>query len=185
MDYKDIIKKVKPEMEKVVSFLEKEAAQIRTSRVSPALVEDILVDFSGSKAPLKQLGAISCPGPREVLIQPWDKSYVEPIISALIQNKIGVSPVVDKDVIRLTFPPLSEEYRQELLKSLSIKSEEARKIIRHWRDEAWREVQDKFQEGEIREDDKFRAKDELQNLIDENNKKIEEMGERKRKEIES
>lgn len=172
-------------MEKVISFLERELARVRTSRVSPSLVEDILVDFSGSKAQIKQLGAISCPGPREIIIQPWDKSYIEPMVSAISKGKVGVSPVVDKDVIRLTFPPLSEEYRQDLLRGLAAKSEETRKTIRYWRDIAWREIQDKFQEGEIREDDKFRAKDELQDLVDEYNEKIEEMGERKKKEIES
>ncbi len=185
MDYKDIIKKTKPEMEKVIGFLEKELAQIRTSRVSPALIEDILVDFSGTKSSLKQLGTISCSGPREILIHPWDRSYVEPIVSALRKNKVGVSPVVDKDVVRLTFPPLSQEYRQELLRGLANKSEETRKTIRHWRDTAWREAQDKFREGEIREDDKFRVKDELQDLIDENNKRIDKIGERKKKEIET
>jgi len=181
--YKEIIDKVKPEIEKVMSFLEKEVAHIRTSRVSPVLVEDILVDFSGSKSPLKQLGAIFCPKAREIIIQPWDKSYIEPMVAAISQSKVGVSPVVDKDIIRLSFPPLSEEYRQDLLRGLAVKTEEARRTIRHWRETVWREVQDKFRAGEIREDDKFRAKDELQDLIDEYNKKIEELGERKKKEI--
>ncbi|GAH19700.1 unnamed protein product, partial [marine sediment metagenome] len=80
---------------------------------------------------------------------------------------------------------LTEEYRKNLLKILSEKMEEARKTIRRWREEAWDKIQEKTKEGEIREDDKFRAKDELQDLIDEYNQKIEEIGERKKKEISS
>ncbi|GAH75097.1 unnamed protein product [marine sediment metagenome] len=92
---------------------------------------------------------------------------------------------MDKDLIRLSLPTLSEEYRKNLLRIFSEKMEEARKTIRHWRGTAWDEIQEKTKTGEIREDDKFRAKDELQDLIDEYNQKIEEIGERKKKEISS
>ncbi|MDP2910005.1 MAG: ribosome-recycling factor, partial [bacterium] len=84
---------------------------------------------------------------------------------------------------RLTLPPMSEDYRKGLLRMLSEKQEEARKTMRYWRGEAWEEVQEKTKEGQIREDDKFRAKDELQKLIDEFGKKIDELGEKKKKEI--
>jgi len=183
MDYKEIINKIRPEFDKVVSFLEREMAKIRTGRASPSLVEDIIVECFGQKFPLKQLAAISSPGPRQIIIQPWDKSYIEPIEKALSQSSLGTSPVVDKDLIRLSLPPLSEEYRKNLLRILSEKQEEAKKTVRRWREEAWDEIQEKFKEKEIREDDKFRAKDELQKLVDEYHKKIEEMGERKKKEI--
>jgi len=134
---------------------------------------------------LKQLAAISTPELRQILIQPWDKSYLKPIQEALSQSTIGTSPIVDKDLVRLSLPPLTEEYRKNLLKILSEKMEEARKTIRRWREEAWGEIQEKTKEGEIREDDKFRAKDELQDLVDEYSQKIEEIGERKKKEISS
>jgi len=90
---------------------------------------------------------------------------------------------VEQDLIRINLPPLTEEYRKNLLRILSEKQEEARKTIRHWREEAWDEIQEKAKIGEIREDDKFRAKDELQNLVDEYNQKVEKIGERKKKEI--
>jgi len=77
MDYKEIIQKIKPHCSEAISYLERELAKIRTGRASIALVEDIIVDCFGSKFPLKQLAAISCPEPRQVLIQPWDKSYIE------------------------------------------------------------------------------------------------------------
>jgi len=117
------------------------------------------------------------------LIQPWDKSYVEGITSALRKTGIGANPIVDKDVVRINLPPLSEEYRKELFGLLSQKQEEAKKTIRRWREEAWNEIQEKQKAGEIREDDKFRAKDELQKIIDNYNEKIEESGEKKKREI--
>lgn len=182
-NYKEVIGKIKPELEKVISFLEKEMAKIRSSRVSPSLVEDIVVECFGQKFPLKQLAAISCPEPRKIVIQPWDKSYLEPIEKALSQSGVGASPIVDKDLIRISLPSLSEEYRKNLIRVLSEKQEEARRSVRHWREQFWNQIQDMAKEGEIREDDKFRAKDELQDLVDLYHKKIEETGERKKKEI--
>jgi len=183
MEYKEIIEKIKPEVEKVISFLGRELMKIRTGRASPSIVEDIVVECFDQKFPLKQLAAISSPNPKQIVIQPWDKSYIEPIEKALSRSSLGASPIVDKDLIRISLPPLSDEYRKNLLRIMSEKQEEARKTIRRWREEAWDEIQEKFKEGEIREDDKFRAKDELQKLVDDYNKKVEEMGERKKKEI--
>ena len=114
-----------------------------------------------------------------------DKSYVESIEKAISNSSLGTSPVVDQDVIRLNLPPVTDDYRKTLLRLISEKQEEARKTIRHWRGKAWEEVQEKTKEGEVREDDKFRAKDELQDLVDEYGKKVDELGERKKKEIES
>ena len=181
--YQDIINKIRPELDKVISFLDRELARIRTSRATPSLVEDVIVDCFGQKFPLKQLAAISTPEPKQILIQPWDRSYFEGIIQALEKTGIGASPLVDKDAIRINLPPLTEEYRKDLLRILSEKQEEARKTIRHWRDQIWKEIQEGAREGKIREDDKFRGKDELQELVDEYNEKIEKTGEGKKKEI--
>lgn len=184
MDYKEIIDKIKPELDKVIDFLDRELAKIRTSGASISLIEDVMVDCFGQKMPLKQLAAISLPGPRQILIQPWDDSYIESIQKALEKASLGVSPIVDKNLIRLSLPPLSEEYRQNLVKILSEKKENARKTIRHWREEAWKEIQERFKAGEISEDNKYKGKDKLQELIDEYNEKVEEKVEKKNKEIE-
>jgi len=183
MNYKDIIQKIKPELEKAVGFLERELGKVRTSRASSALIEDIQVECFNQKFPLKQLALISVPEPRQILIQPWDNSYIEGILKALENLSLGISPVVDGSFIRLNLPPLSEEFRKNLLRIISEKKEAAKRTIRHWRDEAWDEVQEKFKEGKIREDDKFKAKDELQDLVDEYNEKTEKMVEKKEKEI--
>ena len=113
--YKEIIDKIKPELDKATNFLERELGKIRTGRASPSLVEDIVVECFGQKFPLRQLGAISSPEPKQILIQPWDKSYIEGIVKALEQTGIGANPIVDKDVVRINLPPLSEEYRKNLL----------------------------------------------------------------------
>ncbi len=183
MSYQEIIDKIKPELEKTVNFLSEELAKFRTGRASPALVEDIVVECFGQKFPLKQLAAISIPESRQILIQPWDKSYIEGIVAALSQTGIGASPIPDKDSIRITLPTLTEDYRKSFLQTLSKKTEETKISIRHWREKAWEELQEGFKEGKIREDDKFRGKDELQKLIDEYNEKIEEMEKKKKEEI--
>jgi len=181
--YKEIIEKIKPELDNAISYLEREMAKIRTGRASPSLVEDIIVECFGEKFPLKQLAAISSLGPKQIVIQPWDKSYIEGIEKAISESNLSISPVVDKDLIRISLPPLSEDYRKNLIQMLSKKQEEVRQTIRRWREKTWNEIQDEFKNGSIREDDKFRAKDELQELVDEYNKKVEEIGERKKKEI--
>jgi len=181
--YKEFIDKVKPEFEKSFKFLEQELAKIRTSRASPALVEDIEVNCFGSKFALKQLGAISAPQTNQLVIQPWDPSYLEPIEKAITQSGLGMSSVVDKNVIRLSLPLLTEEYRLQLTKILSEKAEQSKQTIRRWREDAWNKIQDSFKEKQISEDDKFRGKDELQKVVDEFNEKIKSLVEKKKNEI--
>ncbi len=183
MTHQEIINKIKPELDKVIIFLEREMAKIRTGRASPALVEDVIVDCFGQKLPLKQLATISIPETKQILIQPWDNSYIEGIVSALRKTGTSANPVVDKEKIRIYLPSLNEEYRRNLVKLISEKQEQARITVKRWREEAWEEIQERFKQGEIREDDKFRAKNELQDLIDEYNEKIEQKTEAKKKEI--
>jgi ribosome recycling factor len=184
ISYKDIIDKIKPELDKAIVFLDKELQKIRTERASSSLVENIEVDCFGQNFPLKQLATISIPRPREIVIQPWDKSYIEGIVKALERNSsIGTAPVVDKDVIRLNLPSISEEFRKDLMRFTSEKQELVRKTVRRWRDKAWGEIQDAEREKKISEDDKFKGKDDLQELVDEYNEKIEKLVEAKKKEI--
>jgi len=181
--YRETIDKIKPELDKAINFLDRELAKIRTGRPSISLVEDIEVECFGQTFRLKELGAISIPSRREILIQPWDKSYIEPIEKAISRASLNLSPVVEGELVHISLPPLTTEYRENLSKLISEKKEEARQTIRKWRGEAWDEVQDLTQEGKIREDDKYRAKDDLQDLVDEYNEKIEEIVEKKKKEI--
>ena len=181
--YKEIINKIRPELDKVISFLDKELAKIRTGRVSPSLVEDLMIDYHGERTPLKKLATISVSGPRAISIQPWDKSVLLSIERTILSSDSGINPIVEGDSINIPLPPPSEEYRKELLRLVAEKLETARLTVRHWREENWRQIQEGFRQGKIREDDKFRAKDELQKIIDEYNEKIEDRGEVKKKEI--
>jgi len=182
--HEEIIKKTEPELEKVVDFVQKKLASVRTGRASPTLVEDIKADCFGEMLPIKQLGAISLPSPRQIMIQPWDRSYIESIEKALAREASGLSPTVEGPNIIINLPSMSEELRKEMVKVISQAEDSAKKTIRKFRDEAWSEIQDKTREGLIREDDKFRAKDKLQELVDKYNKKIDELVERKKKELE-
>src|SRR3989338_8964533 len=153
MSYKEFIDKVKPEFEKAFKFLEGEMGKIRTSRATPSLVEDIEVNCFGQKFALKQLAAISTPSTSQIEIQPWDASYIEPIEKAILQSGLGMSSAVDKNIIRLSLPLLTEEYRQSLVKVLNAKAEEGRQTLRHWREDAWKKIQNAEKAGDLSEDD--------------------------------
>jgi ribosome recycling factor len=183
MSYKEFIDKAKPEFEKSFKFLEGELAKIRTSRASPALVEDIEVNAFGQKFSLKQLAAISAPQTTQLVIQPWDASYIEPIEKAIGQSGLGMSAVVDKDVIRLNLPTLTEEYRASLAKVLSEKAEETKQVMRRQREDVWNKIQAAQKAKEISEDDKFRGKDELQKVVDDYQEKIKNLVEKKKNEL--
>jgi len=181
--YQEIIDKIKPNLDKAIEYLKNELNTLQVGRVSPSLVEDIQVECYGSKMPLKQLAAISCPQPRIIIIDPWDKSIIKDIEKGIIDSKLGLNPIIDGEVIRLVIPPLDEEQRKNLTKVLSQKVEEVKISIRTQREKAWKEIQSLYQEGKISEDEKYKGKDKLQEVIDEYNKKVEELKERKEKEI--
>ena len=183
MTYKEFIDKIKPEFDKAFKFLESEIAKIRTSRASPALIEDIQVDCFGQKFTLKQLAAISSPQTNQLVIQPWDTSYIEPIEKAISQSGLGMSSAVDKNLIRLSLPLLTEEYRQSLVKILNEKAEDTKQVMRRHREDAWNKIQAAQKEKKLTEDDKFKGKDELQKLIDDYAEKIKGLIEKKKAEV--
>jgi len=181
--YKEFIDKAKPEFEKAFKFFEGEMAKIRTSRASPALVEDIEVNAFNQKFPLKQLGAISSPQTNQLVIQPWDASYIEPIEKAIQASGLGMSCIVDKNLIRLNLPLLTEEYRSALSKTLGEKAEQCKQTIRHAREDCWNKIQVAQKAKELSEDDKFRGKDELQKVVDSYQEKIKNLVEKKKTEL--
>ncbi len=164
-------------------WLQKELATLRIGRANPALVEDIIVDYYGSKMPIKQLATISAPEPRTLVVQPWDKNTVSAIEKAIQASSLGINPIVDKDVIRVTIPSLTEERRLALAKIVKIKLEEAKITARKDRDDAIKTIEVLFAEKKITEDDKFKEKQEAQKAIDETNKGLEDMAAKKEREI--
>jgi ribosome recycling factor len=176
------IKKKLPEIEE---WMKKEMSLLRTGRASPALLDNISIDYYGAKQPLKHVGAISVEDARTLRIRPWDLSLIRQIEQEIRNSSLGLQAIAEKDSIRIIFPELTEERRKALLKVLSEKLEQARISLRKLRDEYWRDIQEKEREGKISEDDKYRLKDDLQELIDEIQKKLEEMVRVKEKEIQS
>lgn len=182
MTYQEIIDNLKPDLEKAAVDFKSEMMKLRSGRLSPALIEDIEADCFGSILPLKQLGAISLPSNRELLLQLWDKSYVEGVLAAIEETELGLSVRVDGEKVYLTSPPLTEESRQNVIRILNKKKEEVFQDIRRLRDKAWRSIQNGFQQGEIREDDKYKGKDKLDEEVRDHRDKIQELV--KNKEIE-
>ncbi len=175
---------MREQMEKTVEHFKNETASLRTGRASPALVEGIMVEYYGQTTPLVQIASISAPSSQMLVIQPWDKGALESIQKAILQSPLGMAPIVDKDIIRLTLPSLTEERRAGLIKLLEEKVEEARIAIRQEREDAIRKVQKMKEEGTLREDDFFKAKSDIQKIVDEfNNEKIKMMRDKKEKEI--
>lgn len=181
--YKEISDKLKLDLEKAVENFKSEIAGLRTGKATPALVENIEVDYYGQKTPLKHVAAISAPQAKTIVIQPWDKNAVIPIQNAIQNSTLGAAPIVDGQIIRINLPALSEESRKGLAKILHQEVEQARISVRQQREEAWKKIQDLAGEGKISEDDKFRAKDELQKIVDGFNEKIKELAEKKEEEI--
>lgn len=167
----------------IVERLKGEVATLRASRASPALVEDLEVEYYGAKSPLKAVASISSPEPKTLVIQPWDKSILPAIEKAIQNSSLGLAPIADRDTIRLTIPPLTEERRREIAKLLSRHLEDARIQVRREREEALKELDRKERAKEISEDEKFRKKQEVQKTVDEVNHRIEEMGRAKEREI--
>ncbi|MBI1974743.1 MAG: ribosome recycling factor [Parcubacteria group bacterium] len=158
-------------------------AAFRTSRPSPALIEDVLVEYYGSKLPLKQVAAISVTPPNVLIVQPWDKNAIQPIEKAIAQSNLGTSPAVDGDVVRITLPPLTEERRRNLVKVLSGEAEKTKIAFRVARDEVRKKIQEAFNKKEIGEDQKFKLNELLQKEVDQFNETLEDLVSKKEKEI--
>lgn len=181
--YKQIVDNRKTDMDGAIEHLNQEMGKIRTGRANSALVESLMVDYYGSKTPLKQIASINIPEARLIVIQPWDKDSLVSIESALRESDLGFNPNNDGQVIRINIPQLTEERRKELVKALNQRSEDAKIAIRNIREEAWKEIQEEEKAGKMSEDDKFSGKDYLQKIVDEYNKKIEEARNKKEEEI--
>lgn len=183
MDYNQILKNCEVEMEKAISRFKEEIKKIHTGRATPMLVEDIQVDYYGSKAPVKQVASISIPEPRMIVISPWNKDDLVSIQKALSESDLKVNPQNDGEVIRVVFPALTEERRLEMTKVIGKEKEESRVAVRKIREDIWNEAQEMSQKGEIPEDDKFRLKDKLQEIVDKANKQLDEVAKVKEEEI--
>jgi ribosome recycling factor len=175
----EIFKSTEEDMKKAVQYFKNEIAGLRTGRASTALVEEIKVDYYGSKVPIKQLASISVPEANQIVLQVWDKGAVELVEKAIIEN-LNLTPQKQGNLLRLTLPPLTEERRRELVRMLHKMAEEARVAVRNIRRDAKELIED--QEG-ISEDEIKRALERLQKLTDKYIEEINHLTEAKEKEI--
>lgn len=180
---KELIAEKMPDFESAIEHFASESVKIRTGRANPGLVEGLMVDYYGTKTPLRQIANIMIPEARQILIQPWDKGSLVLIEAALRESDLGLIPGNDGIALRITLPALTEDRRHDFVKTLNSKAEESRIAIRSVREGIWKDIQDKEHSGEISEDDKFQGKDELQKVVDEYNQKIETIREKKEGEI--
>jgi len=170
-------------LKNAVLKLEEDLRGIRTGKSHASMVEDILVESYGEKVPVSHVASIATPDAKSIVIKPWDKSLMPTIESAIQKSNLGIHPISDKDQIRLSLPPLTEERRKELTKVVGKKMEETRIAVRQARDDFRKETQREEQEGKISENQKFGDFKQLDYLVDETNKKIAEIAEKKEKEI--
>jgi ribosome recycling factor len=177
---KEKIDSKKENFEAAITHLREECNKIRTGRANPGLVENLMVDYYGTKTPLKQIANISIPEPRQIMIQPWDRGALPLIETAIRESDLNLNPGNDGLGIRLVLPQLNEETRRDLVKVLNNRAEEARITIRNVREDIWKEIVDLEKAGTVSEDDKFTGKDTLQKVVDEYNQAIEDI--RKKKE---
>ncbi len=159
-------------MKKAFDHTLHEFSTIHTGKATPAMVETVTVEAYGSNLPLKGCAAITTPDPRTIQIQPWDKSLTRAIEKALQIANIGINPIVDGNVIRLPFPELSKERRQEFVKTAHRLAEEGRVSIRHIRRDAMETAKKQKKDGKLSEDDEKRLEKEVQTLTDKTIKDI-------------
>ena len=179
----DKIKLHEEKMGKSIDVLQEEFATIRAGRANPHVLDKIKVDYYGTPTPLQQLGNISVPEARMIVIQPWEKALLKEIEKAINMSDLGIHPTNDGSVIRLVFPELTEERRKELSKDIKKKAEQAKIAIRNIRRDAVEHFKKQQKANEITEDDLKDLEDEIQKITDKFSDEIEKMTEDKTKEI--
>ena len=180
---KEQIKSHEAKMQKTLDVLSKELAAVRAGRANPAVLDKITVEYYGAPTPLNQVAAISTPDPRTLAVQPWDGSVLKAIEKAIQVSDLGINPQNDGKQIRLSFPPLTEERRKELIKGVSKTGEEAKVALRNIRRDALDKFKAAQKKSEITEDELHDGEDKMQKLTDKFGKDIDKLVEAKSKEI--
>ena len=180
-DLKPLDKKIEAAKE----WLVKEYRSLRTGRATPAILDGVQVSAYGSMMPLKQVGNVGIEDARTLRVSAYDAGLIKDIERAISAANLGVGTSSDGATIRVTFPELSGERREQLVKFAKGKLEEARTSVRLARDESWKEIQEREREGTLTEDDKFSLKEELQKKVDKANESLEAAFESKEKEMSS
>jgi ribosome recycling factor len=170
-------------MQKTREVLERELSTIRTGRATPALVEDLIIDYYGTPTPLKQIASISAPEPRLLTIQPWDRAAILPIERAISKSDLGLSPAADGALLRLPIPALTQERRRDMAKLVRKRVEDDRVALRNVRRDAVEHLRKLEKDKELSKDEEHRSQDQLQKLTDRYVAELDRLGVAKEAEV--
>ena len=177
------MKDFESKIQKAIAHFIEDLATVRAGRASASVLEKIMVDYYGTPTPVTQVGNVNSPDPRSLVIQPWDQNLVKEIEKAIQKSDLGINPTNDGKVIRLAFPPLTEERRKELVKSVSKKTEDAKIAVRNVRRDAMDALKKQKKDGELTEDDLKDMEKDFQKVVDKAIKEIDDISVKKDKEI--
>lgn len=180
---KSVIKGADDKMTKSVEHLENEFAGIRAGRANPSVLDKLTVDYYGTPTAINQLAAVSVTEARTLTIQPWDKSVLRGIEKAIQTSDIGINPQNDGTVIRMIFPPLTEDRRKEIVKDIAKMGEDAKIAVRSIRRDAMEKLKTMKKSGDITEDEQKQGEKKIQDITDNHIKNIEKATEKKQKQI--
>ncbi|MBR3972294.1 MAG: ribosome recycling factor [Ruminococcus sp.] len=178
-----VLKKAEESMQRRVDHLESEYARVRAGRANPGVLDKVLVDYYGTPTPVQQLAAVNVAEARTLTIQPWDASVLRAIEKAIQASDIGINPQNDGKCIRLIFPPLTEDRRKEIVKEIAKNAEDSKVQVRNERRDAIEQLKKLKKNSEITEDDLEVGQEKIQKSTDKFTKKIEELCQKKQKEI--
>ena len=179
----DIYQDTRESMGKTITSLNNELSRVRTGRANLALLDGIRVDYYGTQTPLNQMASLSIPESRLIMIQPWDVSVIKDIEKAILKSDLGLTPSNDGKIIRISIPPLTEERRKQLAKSVHKTCEDHKIAIRNIRRDANEMLKSLKKDSDISEDEAFKAQDQVQKITDEFIAQIDTIFKEKEKEI--
>lgn len=179
----EIKRKTNERMSRTIEVFKKELASIRTGRASLALLDGIMVNYYNTPTPLQQVASLSIPESRQIAIQPWDQKIIPDIEKAILKSDLGLTPTNDGKIIRISIPPLTEERRKQLVKTVRKKAEDARVAIRNIRRDINEEIKKLEKEKHISEDIVKKLHEEIQKITDSFISKVDEVLNHKEKEI--
>lgn len=177
------MKNTETKMEKAIAALQNDFAVIRAGRANPAILDKVTVEYYGVPTPIQQVGTISVPEARTIIVQPWDASILSEIEKAILKSDVGINPNNDGKCIRLNFPPLTEERRKELVKGISKRGEECKVAVRNVRRDSIEGFKKQKKDGEITEDDLKDLEGKVQKLTDKYIAQVDSIVSAKEKEI--
>ncbi len=184
---KDIIAQLMKETDRhmleTIEVTKREFAMIRTGRANPAVLDRVMVEYYQEQVPIKQVGTISTPEPRLLMISPWDKGMIKPIVDAITSSELGLNPTTDGNVIRVPLPQLTTERRRELARMVARKTEEGKVGVRNIRREVVEKLRGMRKEGKISEDDLRRFQDQVQKITDAHIEQLDKLQQGKEREV--